>query len=354
MDSVGQWIKQTRRTKGFSLKQLAEAIGPKVTIQTLTNFENGRELPSPSILAALGNALDVSTAVFKYSLVIDIHILEYRKPAQVTAKECVRAEMAFQSLLERYLTIEQILELPTPVSWREKLCPARLESWEDLEERAESLRSIWQLGTEPIPSMCELLEENGIKILEQDVPQYMNGLACQARVLNIGVRVVDAVLVSSKVNVERKRFTLAHELAHQIIPSTGDPELPLKTARDWFAAAFLVPKQALIQDTNSSDRALTSSEILSLKRKYGVPASCILKRLEQVGILSTTAVEDAFQTFARSWLDSEPDPMLNTEGFAMLEHPIRLERLVSCALSDGHISSDRAAYLLGKSRSHVE
>ncbi|MCY3883748.1 MAG: XRE family transcriptional regulator [Gammaproteobacteria bacterium] len=352
MDSVGQWIRQTRITKGFSLQRLAESVEPKVTVEELRNFENGRVIPSRSALVEFGRALDVSIEVFMRSPVVDLHLLEYRKPPQITERQCMQAESAFQDMLERYLTIEQILELDPQVSWRKKLGHAKLMNWEDVEAKAEALRSIWKLGAKPIPSMCELLEENGFKILEQDVPKHIDGLACQAEVLNNGWRVVDIVLVSSRVNIEQKRFTLAHELAHQIIPSTGNPEFPSTKARERFAGAFLVPKPALLNVTGTSNRLSTSDEILSLKRKYGVPASCILMRLGHVGIFAISAVETAFQTYARSWLESEPEPLDSSDKWATLEKPSRFKRLVSQALTEKLISSDRAKSLLSKLRWH--
>lgn len=354
MDSVGQWIRQTRKTKGFSLQQLAEAIGPKVSVQTLINYEIGRELPPRRVLDAAAKALNVSVEVFTYSLVVELYMLDYRNPSNVSARECKEAEAAFQDMLERHFTIEQILELDPPVAWRKKIRPAKLESWEDLEDRAEALRSIWQLGTEPIPSMCELLENNGFKILERDIPKHIHGLACQAQVLNNGIRFVDAVLISRRVNVEQKRFTLALELAHQIIPSTGNPDLPSKKAREWFAGAFLVPKEAVLKAVGSSRGNVTEAEVMALKHEYGVSASCILRRLGQVGILSASTIESAFQSYASSWLESEPEPLQEGERVATLEIPSRFVRLVQEALRKRYISIDRAATLLSKSRAFVE
>ena len=51
-------------------------------------------------------------------------------------------------------------------------------------------------------------------------------------------------MVSSRINVERKRFTLAHELAHRIICSTGNPVIDLERAMNRFAGAFLTAVNA--------------------------------------------------------------------------------------------------------------
>ena len=54
----------------------------------------------------------------------------------------------------------------------------------------------------PIPSLCELLEDEGIKVVVDDLPERINGLACH--VLRGGKSVAEAVVVSNRINVERK------------------------------------------------------------------------------------------------------------------------------------------------------
>ena len=38
----------------------------------------------------------------------------------------------------------------------------------------------WYLGKGPIPSLCEVLETKGIKVIEDDLPESINGLGCYA------------------------------------------------------------------------------------------------------------------------------------------------------------------------------
>lgn len=107
-----------------------------------------------------------------------------------------------------------------------KITARRYDSVSDVDEidaKADELRNAWNLGLDPVPSLCALLEEKGIKVIEDDLPERINGLACQ--VLRGGKPVADAVLVSSRTNVERKRLTLAHELAQRMIGSAGNPAI---------------------------------------------------------------------------------------------------------------------------------
>ena len=134
-------------------------------------------------------------------------------------------------------------------------------------------------------------------MVEANLSERINGLACH--VLRDGKPVADAIVVSSRTSIERKRFTLAHELAHRIIRSTGNPAIKLENAMNRFAGAFLVPGQHLREEVGATRHRITYYEIMRLKHTYGVSAAAMLVRLGQVGILRPATVQRAFATFAR-------------------------------------------------------
>ena len=92
-----------------------------------------------------------------------------------------------------------------------------------------------------------------------------------------------------------------------------------------FAGAFLIPREHLEEEAGRNRHGMTWIEIMRLKRTYGVSAAAMLVRLGQVGILSKSAVEYAFKTYARSWRREEPEPIGPGEGFAAFEKPQRFE-----------------------------
>ena len=263
-----------------------------------------------------------------------------------------RAEAILIDNLERYLAIEQILDLHSSTEWAETPRYDSVASESDIDERADLLRKDWEIGMDPIPSICELIEDKGIKVVECDLPESINGLACH--VVREGKNIAEAVVVSNEVNVERKRFTLAHELAHHIIRSASDSEVQIEAAMNRFAGAFLMPSQRLIAETGANRSRVTFYEIVRLKHAYGVSAAALLVRLGQLGILHPTAVRRAFHTYARSWRTNEPSPIQDDSPFTELEKPHRFERLVFRALGEELISPVRAAELLEKSLEYVE
>ena len=347
----GQRLRLARKRAGLSMRSLAELMTPKVTAQAISKYEAGKMLPSSAVLVALGKALDVSLDFLMSAQVEALDGLEFRKHSGASTRDHAQAEAILIDNLERYLAIEDILNMPATVDWVERRRYDSVASEAQIDARADALRDAWRLGMDPIPSLCELLEDKGIKVIEGDLPERINGLACH--VLRGGEAVAEAVVVSNQINVERKRFTLAHELAHRIIRSTGNPAIDLEAAMNRFAGAFLIPRECL-QEEVGTRRRITYYEIIRLKHTYGVSAANMLIRLGQVGALPPTTVKHAFATFARSWRKSEPEPIHPHHGFAAFEKPRRFKRLVLRAVGEELISPARAATLLNQSLDSVE
>lgn len=348
----GQRLRLARKRAGLSMRALAERMNPQVTAQAISKYEAGKMLPSSAVLVALGKALDVSLDFLMSAQVEALEGLEFRKHSATSARDRALAEAILIDNLERYLAIEQILDVHPGTEWIERRRCDGVASESELDDKANALRKVWDLGLDPIPSLCELLEEKGIKVVEDDLPERINGLACH--VVRNSKHVAQAVVVSSRISVERKRFTLAHELAHRIVRSTGTRAIKLETAMNRFAGAFLMPAQHLIAEAGRRRNRITFYEIVRLKHTYGVSAAALLVRLGQLDILPAAAVRHAFATYARTWRKEEPSPIGNDSGFAAFEKPRRFERLVSRAVGEELISPVRAAALLDKPLDYVE
>ena len=334
------------------MRALAERMDPKITAQAISKYETGKMMPSSAVLVGLSRALGVSLDFLMSAQVEALDDLEFRKHSSTSARDRAQAEVVLIDRLDRYLTIEDVLGIPPADDRFERRRYDSVASFSEIDRRANELRDAWGIGHDPVPSLCALLEGKGIKVIEDDLPEQVNGLAC--RVLRGGAHVADVVMVSSRTNVERKRFTLAHELAHRIIRSTGNPAIATERAMNRFAGAFLVPGQHLREEAGAGRRGVTYHEIIRLKHTYGVSASAMLMRLGQVGVVKQAAVDRAFRTFARAWRKTEPEPISGNHGFAALERPWRFERLVWQALGEKLISPVRAAELLGESLNVVE
>ncbi len=348
----GPRLRLARKRTGLSMHNLAAAMTPKISVQAISKYEAGKMLPSAAVLIGLGKALDISLDFLMGGQVELLDDIEFHQHSSTSA--CVRAEAEATLIdsMERYLAIEHILDMHGDVTWINQQRYGSIARYDQIDERADQLRKIWNLGLDPIPSLCKLLEEKGIKVVEANLPESINGLSCNA--LQAGKTIAEAVLISSRVGVERKRFTLAHALAHRIIHSPDNSTVKSERAMDRFAGAFLVPSRSLQQKVGGKRQRISESEIVHLKHAYGVSAAVLLVRLGQVGVLPQTSVDRAFITFARSWRKTEPEPIREDHGFAAVEKPSRFKHLVWRAVGEQLISPVRAAALLNDSLESIE
>jgi Zn-dependent peptidase ImmA (M78 family) len=285
--------------------------------------------------------------------VAELEGVEFRKRSGVSAREHARVEAIVTEALENYLVVEDILDLaPAADPFAGVSCDC-VSSYEEAESLANQLRAEWALGTDPVPSMTGLLEEKGIKVIEVDFPPRVDGMTCEVN--RSGDRAVTkAIIIAQSLNVERKRFTLAHELAHRVVKGVSGDNVKLENAMHRFAGAFLVPADHLRQELGVQRRSVAYHEIMQLKKFYGVSASSLLVRLRDVGILSEAVVSYAFRTYARSWRTEEPEPIVDDIGIGAFERPTRFQGLVYRALAEQLVSPMRAAQLLNQPLAEIE
>jgi len=110
------------------------------------------------LLMSLARALDVSEEYLLGEQDLALDGVEFRKKADMSAKEEAQVESHVHQLLERYLTVEEILGLP--VEWdepRDAPYPV-MQNVGEADRAARILREHWGLGLDPIPILVELLE----------------------------------------------------------------------------------------------------------------------------------------------------------------------------------------------------
>ena len=350
----GERLKLARKRAGMSLQALSGRATPRVSAQAINKYEKGMMMPSSSVLVGLSKALDVSIDFLMSSQVVELSGVEFRKHSKTSAKDRAQAEALVIERLEDYLAIEDILdlkELNDPFA--EVRCDV-VASVGEIEKKAQDLRRKWKLGNNPIPSITALLENAGVKVIEEKLPERFDGLTCKVK--RAGDKPdIEAIIISSQTNIERKRFSLAHEIAHRVIGGVSDSVgVKSEQAMHRFAGAFLAPADHLHQEVGKSRHKIIPHELMHLKRLYGMSAAAMLMRLRNVGILSESSVEYAFRNYAHSWRKDEPFPIEGKEGLGAFEKPVRFESLVYRALAEDMISPVRAAQFLKVSLAKIE
>jgi Zn-dependent peptidase ImmA (M78 family)/DNA-binding XRE family transcriptional regulator len=341
---IADRIKLARRKAGFSLRDLAQAMQHRVTAQAIGKYERGEDIPSSGVLTALAKALGVSLAYLLDTQGLQLAGVEFRTRANTSGRERALVETEVLEWIERYLQVELVLELDS-ADWQ---CPLpsrqKLRNVNDAELLAEEVRQAWKLGLDPIPNMTELLEEKGLKVLIVALPSRVSGFTCLVKRPN--ATDLPVIVVNKELTLERRRLTLAHELAHRLIEGEDVSEKEVEKAANLFAGAFLMPREHLLREVGKHRHALGYSELIGLKRIYRVSGAALLMRLRQVGVISDPTLTYAFQTIARGWRTQEPEEIEPADMRGERERARRFDRLCYRTLAEGLISVDKAAELL--------
>ena len=340
---LGPRLHLARRKAGFSLRKLADATDGMISHASIRQVENGERWPDEVTLQALCLALNVSPRSLLAPLEISLGEIEFRKVARTTAadRQAVREEIL--DLLERYLEVEDILELDEQWSAPTLKVASSNEDESYPEDMAMALRKEWKLGIEPIHDFTKILEERGLKVLFPEASVTISGLTCEVH--RVGRPSVFVVVANRGHSLERRRFTLAHELGHRILDFEGLNGKMAESVCNRFAGAFLAPKQTLERELGTEQRTPIYGEIIMTKRFFRVSAAMLITRLMHIGIMDVAARDRFFKTMGKDWRTVEPEP-LEVKDSARLE-PSRLDRLVYRALAMDFISPGKAAELLG-------
>jgi len=348
---LGERLKLARKRAGFSLRGLSAALDGAVSPQAIGKYERGEMMPSSGVLSAIARTLGVSLDFLMSDRVDTLEEVEFRKLSRTSAKDQAHVKAAVIDKLQRYLTIEEILELNSD-AWHAPGCNDRFVGIADEGEvLADDLREEWALGIDPIPNMTSLLEDRSIKVLVMPLPHGVSGLTCLVSLPDRESK-VHVIVVNQHITLERRRFTLAHELGHRLIDHTS-PVDHEKTS-NIFAGAFLVPRAHLVHEIGKRRNALGYKELIHLKRMYRVSAGALLVRLRQIGVINDATLTRAFKTFARSWRSNEPAPLESAGTEGKTELPRRFERLCYWALAEKLIAPPKASELLREPLAEIE
>lgn len=336
---ISDRIRRARLLRGLSLQALAEQMD-NISKQMLSKFEQGSAVPNSARLLELARVLSVKPEYFFRSDSVQIAPLEFRKRTNVPQWRQDRIGEQVRDQLERYVSIESVLEL----SADDAACSSRqslpVDSLDDVESAADQLRADWNIGGDEIGHLVQLLEDHGLKVALFDDE---DGVDAACAVTDDGSNVL--IALNRHRSGDRQRFNAAHELGHWVLRF---PEsLPLKHVEHWchrFAGAFLYPRARVMADFGAHRRLQVHVRELALaKRRYGVSMGAILHRLKDLDLITDAGYRAMQIHFSRQgWRKAEPEPIA-------LEEPQRFEGLVYRALGEDLISASRAAELLQQS-----
>jgi Zn-dependent peptidase ImmA (M78 family)/DNA-binding XRE family transcriptional regulator len=331
---IGARIRRARKAKGLSLEKLALKVG-NITKQSINKYELGKATPSSDILLRIARVLDVKVEYFFRPFEVKLEKVNFRRKAKLSITEENRIKEISLDHLERYLMLEELLSAREITTKPFKKLGFPIKQSIDTEEAAIKLRENWNLGLDPIENLTELLEEQGIKVIEVNGSNKFDGLS----------GLVDSkyafIAIGSNWPGERQRFTLAHELGHLILDISPDCESKNReTCCHRFAAAFLVPRETAISELGPRRNYIPYQELILLKNKYGLSINAWIMRAFDLEVITESRKSRYFKDLSqRGWRKNEPHELPP-------ERPARFKRLLLHALAEKVISESKASDIL--------
>ena len=113
LNTFAKRLLQARIKAKLSMEKLSEKMNGIVTKQAISKYEKGMMMPNSTILIAMAEALNVSLDYFfrPFTYDLDNFKVSFRKKSDTTICEQKALEIQIQDEVERYLEIEDILDV---------------------------------------------------------------------------------------------------------------------------------------------------------------------------------------------------------------------------------------------------
>ena len=309
---VGQKIRRLRLGLGLSQNELAERAN--IAAGTVSMVETGRMDVDDVTLSFLATVLDCSITYLEE----DDAELSFGTP-QLRAYADASQKTVDRTIADSVTAIGAIRRLNL------SLLPDQIPLFEgdvndepELERFAGEVRTAAGLGSmDVVGNVIRAAERLGCVVLPMD-SELGRHLGLSLRIDGVPVIRVSRSSENPDLAVpgDRQRFTVAHELGHLVLhhdaPQPTSPVEATKVEKQahLFAAAFLVPGDAALQDLASVGGRVTLSALVKLKEKWGYSVKAFVVRFRQLGVIDDDHARSLYkQISARRWNKEEPVPV---------------------------------------------
>lgn len=339
MQNFASRLRAARKMNGLTLEGLSERLGNRVTKQALNKYEQDTMKPDPDLLLPLCEALGVRPDYFIRVRQVDIGHYNFRKLEKLPKREQAMALEKTRDAMERYMELEDLLGVGQVFERPAKL-DFLVRNADDAERAAELVREAFHLGNGPLYNIVEMLEEQGIRVIEIELDEGFNGMSAMTDE-QVPVIVLNSFFDNK---LDRKRFTALHELAHLLL--SFDPELEEKQQErlcDAFAGAMLLPGEQVKVMLGNHRSALIWNELVLIKELYGISIRAILYRARKYNIITDYDLTSKMAELSRFY-GRKSEPGL----YKGAEKAVRFRQLLLRGIAESIISESKAAELDGK------
>jgi Zn-dependent peptidase ImmA (M78 family)/DNA-binding XRE family transcriptional regulator len=328
-------LKQARIMRGLSMDSLCEKANNIVSKQAISKYESGKMMPDSTTLIALSNALSVGIDYFFRPITVSIDNIEFRKKSKLSLRQIDSIKEIVKDKLERYFEIEAINNIASDcaLSYDNVI----IQDEKDVFPIVERIKQDWQLGEDGINNLIEILEENGIKVIEIDATNGFDGLSGFVN----GEKPV--IVLNASFSSERKRFTALHELGHLMLKfDVAVPQKEIENLCNLFASEMLISKDIFIRKIGTNRSDISLSELSDIQEQFGISIDALMYKARVLNIIT----ENRYVTYFRKKNANKDFKNVVEQSRAKAEQSNRFTRLVYRALASEIISLSKASILL--------
>ncbi len=342
--AFGERLRRARLMRGLSLREVAERLagqGNRLSHAALQKYEKGLMGPDSTVVLALARVFGIDAGYFFRQKSVSLGNIEFRKLTKFPERQVNRVREEAADFFEKYLQIEEILEIqpaPLPHADLSHIAPEQDEELgREAEKAAIMIREAWKLGEAALSNVHELLEEHGVKVKEVEADESFNGFSGWADD-RTPVIVLAAWL---KQDLPRKRLTALHELGHLVMKlPEGVSHKQKETLCYRFAGAVLLPASALRARLGAKrPDGISFPERQGIKADWGISVAALMRRAADLKILTSSQLK-SFHFQNRNHRKQEAG---HWDGSETAD---RFEQLVYRAASQELITRAKAAEML--------
>ncbi len=298
-----------RQRRGLTKTTLAAQVG--VTPRTITRYEtDGAPL---GVAASLSTALGFPAQYFERPVpeALAAGDVAFRAGQRVSARARNAAVASGTHGVELAGWVRERFSVPSPdVPRLDDASP---------EDAALTLRTLWGLGTKPLPNLVQLSESHGVAVLG------LPPIAGEVDAFSAWVGEQPFIFLARRRTPEGVRFDVAHELGHLVMHSSRQPNAPQdEDEANRFASEFLMPSETVRQYV---PRNAAVPDLLRVKKYFGTSAQAMARKAKAIGLQSEwTARMNQVELDKLGYRKAEPGGMVAYERSRVFDFIFSSER----------------------------
>lgn len=322
-----------RESKGLQQVELARKAN--LTQGALSKMERGELRVSDDLVKRFARILDYPKEHFYQTGSAVPPILSHKRKSRISTRQLSRIDASVNIVR---LLVEK-LTAAVEVNKFDSLTPRAHPS-----VVAAELRREWGIKRGVVDNIVEVLEANGIFVIEMDFGTD----ALESRPILTTQR-IPLLAVNNCLLGDRQRYTLAFELGHLVLhvfQNNNNNSKDLRHTANLFAAEFLMPKDEILNDFQND---VTIDLLASLKAKWRVSMQALLYRAHDLGRISDNQKRYLVNRFSQLGIRKREPPELD----APKESPSLLKNLVGKYQKEQGLTLEKTAQSLLISKGYL-